>query len=548
MANNKVVYGNQTIMDITDTTASPSDVASGEIFYDRSGVRQVGTGDYMEKVDDPTAGNVLITDANGQAQDSGYPLPTVNDATLTIQKNSTTLGTFSANSATNTTVNVTVPTAVSELTNDSGFQTAAQVDTKILEELENFEHLDYEIVQTLPATGQAGVRYLVPVSGQNYFEEWIYVNNQWHDIGPSNDINLDDYYDKLETDDLLDLKANLTDLPTNTSDLTNDGDGVSNYVTFADQATDTTAGVVKLNPAQSIDVDANGQLTVGGRLGQFPNGGVYYPADRTFANVGNYTFAITDAQNMYMSNREFIIAGGANVTLRSSHAAGSTTYRVSNSYQNRIALSNLVSGRATRQESTAGTFTVPIVSIKFANGNDISPYSGGTESNNDIIITTDGSANPSDATTQIRLYGRYTSTDIISAGQGNSSTGGKCLQVGQSCMNVGSSQVIQVGNSVYSSANNSAQFGRQHINKQTDSLLAGYGHDNSNGSQGASALGLWSSIDSNTAFAVGNGTAATARSNAFEVTKDGGIVLKSPNGTRYKITVSNTGAISATAV
>lgn len=309
-------------------------------------------------------------------------------------------------------------------------------------------------------------------------------------------------------------------------------------------ATSSEYGMVKLNPSQSVDVNANGQLTVGGRLGQFPNGGVYYPTDRNFANVGNYTFAITDAQNMFMSNREFIIAGGANITLKTSAAAGSTVYQVSNSYANRIALSNLVGGVATRQESTAGEFTVPIVSIKFANGNDVTPYSGGTESNNNIVITTNGSANPNDATTQIRLYGRYSATDIISAGQGNSSTGGKCLQVGQSCMNAGSSQVIQVGNSVYSNANNSAQFGRQHINKQTDSLLAGYGHDNTNGTQGASALGLWSSITATTAFAVGNGTAATARSNAFEVTKDSGIVLKSPNGTRYKITVSDAGAVT----
>lgn len=40
------------------------------------------------------------------------------DATLTIQKNGTTLDTFTANSKTNKTVNVTVPTALSDLTND----------------------------------------------------------------------------------------------------------------------------------------------------------------------------------------------------------------------------------------------------------------------------------------------------------------------------------------------------------------------------------------------------------------------------------------------
>ena len=50
MANNKVVYGDTTIMDITDTTATASDVAAGEVFYDRGGVRTVGTGNYMDKV------------------------------------------------------------------------------------------------------------------------------------------------------------------------------------------------------------------------------------------------------------------------------------------------------------------------------------------------------------------------------------------------------------------------------------------------------------------------------------------------------------------
>ena len=48
---------------------------------------------------------------------------TPKDGTLTIQKNGTTVGTFSANQATDETVNISVPTATSELTNDSGFIT-----------------------------------------------------------------------------------------------------------------------------------------------------------------------------------------------------------------------------------------------------------------------------------------------------------------------------------------------------------------------------------------------------------------------------------------
>ena len=40
---NKVQYGNQTVMDITDTTASEGDVANGEVFYKGSGERATGT-------------------------------------------------------------------------------------------------------------------------------------------------------------------------------------------------------------------------------------------------------------------------------------------------------------------------------------------------------------------------------------------------------------------------------------------------------------------------------------------------------------------------
>lgn len=48
-------------------------------------------------------------------------IPTVNDATLTIQKNGTTVNTFTANASSNVTANITVPTKISDLTNDSNF-------------------------------------------------------------------------------------------------------------------------------------------------------------------------------------------------------------------------------------------------------------------------------------------------------------------------------------------------------------------------------------------------------------------------------------------
>lgn len=54
-------------------------------------------------------------------------IPTVNNATLTIQKNGTNVATFTANASTGATANITVPTATSDLTNDSGFLGDADV-------------------------------------------------------------------------------------------------------------------------------------------------------------------------------------------------------------------------------------------------------------------------------------------------------------------------------------------------------------------------------------------------------------------------------------
>ena len=50
-------------------------------------------------------------------------IPTVNNATLTIQKNGTTVQIFTANQSTNATANISVPTKTSDITNDSGFIT-----------------------------------------------------------------------------------------------------------------------------------------------------------------------------------------------------------------------------------------------------------------------------------------------------------------------------------------------------------------------------------------------------------------------------------------
>lgn len=385
------------------------------------------------------------------------------------------------------------------------------VDAKIIAELEQFEHLDYEIVQTLPAQGEAGVRYLLYVadsSTQGYhYEEYLYVENQWIDIGRFDEI---------------------------------------------DEATETTAGTIKLNPNQSIDVNANGQLTVGGRLGQFTNGGVFYPTTIEPTNVGGSTFMMTDgAKNLSLGPRTFGIMAGVSLTCKSA-AAGTTQYRLSNTQSNRFACFACRGGRlAIDQTDATNNGTSLMTDISFATGNPISAYFGPTESGNDIIITVDRTVNPNASTTKLRMYGTSTSSDVIIVGQGNGAIGGKAISLGQAC-HAGGNQCIAFGNSSLSLANNSVALGHTNLVNKQFCFCAGQGHDFTNGSNGAGAVGIASEITSDTAFAVGNGVFNSngniTRSNALEVKQDGSIVLKSPNGTKYKIAVDNSGNLTTTAV
>lgn len=67
--------------------------------------------------------NISLSASDVGALPDSTVIPTVNNATLTIQKNGTTVKTFTANASTNVTANITVPTKVSDLSNDSGFIT-----------------------------------------------------------------------------------------------------------------------------------------------------------------------------------------------------------------------------------------------------------------------------------------------------------------------------------------------------------------------------------------------------------------------------------------
>lgn len=384
MAINKVIYGENTVMDITDTTAEASDVAAGEVFYANSGVRTVGTGNYMDKVSNPTADDILVTDANGQAVDSGVD---INDVAMT------------------------------------------------------------------------------------------------------------------------------SDIP--------------------GEATDTVTGTVKLNPNESVTLNANGQLDVGGRLGAFSGTtGIFHSKDRAPRRVSDFSFLITDAIGMNLNApRTLALATGQNITLNASHAAGSTEYRVTNNYANRIVASGLSGGYlALNEQSAKENEIMPVVSVTI-NGQPFTPDSSANSSANPIVIKTLYSVNPSTAVTQLRAFGTITGgycSEYI--GQQVSGAAGVSLVMGQGVNCVSGNMNAVVGQAVYNAGSGNALFGRQLISRKNRWFMSGTGHDNTNGmSEAGVALGQWSLISSDTAFAIGNGTSHVDRKNLFEIKTNGDVYI---NGTK----------------
>lgn len=65
----------------------------------------------------------LATVATSGSYNDLTDTPTIGNATLTIQQNSVSVGTFTANATTNATVDITVPTDTSDLTNNAGYIT-----------------------------------------------------------------------------------------------------------------------------------------------------------------------------------------------------------------------------------------------------------------------------------------------------------------------------------------------------------------------------------------------------------------------------------------
>lgn len=113
-------WDNQDV-DSTPTQSSTKLVQSGGVYTQLANKANTAdlatvatTGAYSDLSGTPSLAAVATSGAYSDL--SGTPtIPTVNDATLTIQKNGTNVETFTANSSTNKTANITVPDVINDL-------------------------------------------------------------------------------------------------------------------------------------------------------------------------------------------------------------------------------------------------------------------------------------------------------------------------------------------------------------------------------------------------------------------------------------------------
>ena len=147
-------------------------------------------------------------------------IPTVNNATLTIQKNGTTVKTFTANASSNVTANITVPTKTSDLTNDSGFVDNTYHDSTKQNSLVSGTNIKTINNESLLGSGNINI-----TSGGGTMVDMRVNGSSIVDSNNVGNIATEGTYNATTN-----KIATMSDVPDSTSDLTNDSGFITNSV------------------------------------------------------------------------------------------------------------------------------------------------------------------------------------------------------------------------------------------------------------------------------------------------------------------------------
>lgn len=162
----------------------------------------------------PTATSDLTNDSNF-VQDANYTHITVDSALSASSTNpvenqaiNTALGNKADLASPALTGTPTAPTAAAG-TNNTQIANTAFVTDAITTAIAGVAGVQFLIVQSLPASGAAGTIYLISNGGAtgNSYDEYIWVNNSWEKIGTT-DVDLSGY---VQTSDLVAITSNEID-------------------------------------------------------------------------------------------------------------------------------------------------------------------------------------------------------------------------------------------------------------------------------------------------------------------------------------------------
>ena len=186
----------------TDTEVASAIAGSG---YQANVIETVKVNGSILDVDSKKSVNVIVpTDNSALTNGAGYQTASdVSSALTNSGYQANVIETVKVNNValvpSSKTVNITVPTDNSVLTNGAGYQTAKDVTDAINEAIGGLTGISFEVIETLPTRGKTGVIYLVAHShgaGDNYDEYvWLEKSESYEKIG-NTDGDLSNYVTK----------------------------------------------------------------------------------------------------------------------------------------------------------------------------------------------------------------------------------------------------------------------------------------------------------------------------------------------------------------
>ena len=316
-----------------------------------------------------------------------------------------------------------VPTLLSELTNDTGFITNAVTDlvnyyvkgdTYTKAEVNNLvsaiPKFSIQVVASLPSSNISTTTiYLTPSGGAagNVYNEFIYVNNAWEQIG-STAVDLSDYYDKATVNTMVTPVQSASGITIN---------GVAlQAATTGRQGLMTASQVSNLSTAMTNAQNAlNGNVT-GGTLSTDASGNMTLTLNRGAGALNISANGITAAKAIADGNGANIASTYATIGALNSGLAGKAN---ANTAITGGAFSLSGSSLGLTLNRGAGNISVPAVTLPTGGANSVNVSTSG----NNMTVNVDGhsdtdtiinslSASVSGSNLTINVNGRSATADI----------------------------------------------------------------------------------------------------------------------------------------